>query len=119
MKSRVTIIVTVIIVSTLAAVAYYRSGLLNLPSVPDDVTAQAAGLAGLSEMKSMDASLTSGSSSLNTNAAATRSALDEIEKGNEQVGILQLQETIQHEPTNLVLGNVLRMEMMLTRERKC
>ncbi len=112
MKSRVTIIIAVVILASLAAVAYYRSGLLNLPSVPDGITSREAGLDNLPELKSFHDAVTSGVSSSNTNIASVRSALDEISKGNEQAGVLQLQEAVRREPTNLVLGNTLRMELM-------
>ena len=112
MRSRVTLITAIVILATLAAVAYYRSGLMNLPSVPEEVTAQAAGLDRLPEMKSVDDAITTGRSSSDTKLATTISALEEINKGNEQTGVIQLQDAVRHDPTNLVLGNVLRMELM-------
>jgi hypothetical protein len=112
MKSRAAILVIIIILVTLAGVAYFRSGLLNLPSVPDDLTAQAAGLDGLSGMQITDVALMAGGSSSDSDVPLAKSALDEISKGNEYYGIAQLQEAVRRDPTNLVLGNTLRMQVM-------
>ena len=58
------------------------------------------------------------SSSNDSLATKARSALAEIQRGEEQGGIRHLQSLVRWNPTNLVLGNLLRMETLaLTRRR--
>src|SRR5437868_14639445 len=104
MKTRLSVILAIIVLGSLAAVAYYRSGLLSLPEVPKEVNGDLSGLQGLEGMKRMDDELSAGSNSANqpgeparsadaaqsgeiasdnSGIGAAKSALDEIRSGNE------------------------------------
>lgn len=112
MKTRAGVIVGVVVLGTLIAAAYYRSGLLSLPSVPEEVNAHDAGLERLDEMKSVDAALTSELEASSPMISLVQSALTEIRKNNEEAGFRQFLDAVQREPSNLVIGNVLRMEAL-------
>lgn len=112
MRNRAGILVGIVVLLSLVGVAYYRSGLLNLPSVPDRVTVYDVGFDGLAGMKSFSDAVMSG---VNPDAdglsASVRAAIDQIQKGEEGRGIQQLEEATRQNPTNLVVGNTLRMEV--------
>lgn len=136
MKTRLSIIVGIIVLGSLAAVAYYRSGLLSLPGVPKEVDADLSGLQGLDGMKELDdvlgagldrsqAAISSGISARSAEAsssgdattrlssiAAAKSALAEMRNGDEEKGFRALEELVKTQPRNLVLGNALRMEAL-------
>ena len=120
MKSRFRWIAGSVVVLILIVLAYYRAGVLNLPSVPDEVTATDAGLVGLDEMKNLEARIFSVNipSSADSLTVEVQRAVSEIEYGNERNGILHLQSLVRRNPANIVLGNLLRMETFkLTRLR--
>jgi len=118
MKSRLLMIVGSVVLVTLIALAYYRSGVLNLPSVSDDVTVENAGLVGLDAMKRLDDCLAAGSASDDPVATEAQKILSEIQNGNEEGGVRNLQSLVRRNPTNLVLGNLLRVETFrLTRRQ--
>ncbi|MBI1805530.1 MAG: hypothetical protein HYR76_00600 [Ignavibacteria bacterium] len=114
MKSRFVIVAGVLVVGSLIALAYYRAGLLNLPSVSDQLTASDAGLDKLGDLRALDhdLALTEASTEARPLATPVRSALTAIRDGNEETGIHQLQDAVKKDPTNLVVGNALRMETM-------
>jgi len=93
MKSRFGIITGIVLLGALIAAACLRSGLLNLPAVPEAVTPKDAGLQGLDAMKTLDEGVESG----------------RVPDGSD---IDSLQEAVRVDPTNLVLGNRLRMEVL-------
>ena len=93
MKSRFGIITGIVLLGALIAAASLRSGLLNLPAVPEAVTPKDAGLQGLDAMKTLDEGVESG----------------RVPDGSD---IDSLQEAVRVDPTNLVLGNRLRMEVL-------
>ena len=120
MRSRLLLIVGSLLLVTLIAIAYYRAGVLNLPSVPDEITNAESGLAGLDEMKNLEARIFSVNipSSADSLTVEVQRALSEIEYGNERNGIFHLQSLVRRNPANIVLGNLLRMETFkLTRLR--
>ena len=120
MRSRLLLIVGSLLLVTLIVLAYYRAGVLSLPSVPDEVTATDAGLVGLDEMKNFDARISARNAppSADSLTIEVQKALTEIENGSEGNGILHLQSLIRRDPANIVLGNLLRMETFkLTRRR--
>jgi len=114
MKYRFGIIAGVVLLGALIAAAYLRSGLLNLPSVPEAVTPNDAGLQGLDLMKRMDEAIASGGATDGRDDAPSLAALAvaEIRKGEHEKGLHRLQEAVRADPTHLVLGNRLRMEVL-------
>ena len=112
MRSRMLIIAGMVIVGTLATVAYLRTGLLNLPSVPDEVTASDAGLDKLERMKEINLAIYGGKTDGNSSSpvSVASAALAEIRAGEFERGVHDLQEGVAREPENLVLGNLLRVE---------
>ena len=113
MKVRLSIIVGIVLLGVLVAVAYFRSGLLNLPDVPGDLNIEDAGLAGLEQLKSIDDMLNSGKGIDSPNEAVKLAAtgMADLENGNEAGGLQKLHEAVKLEPTNMVIGNALRMGM--------
>src|SRR6266852_421350 len=120
MKSRLGFVIGAFLLATLIAVAYYRSGVLNLPEPPKEITASDAGLAGLDGLRAFDEGIT-GDKPFSTSDALTtetRAVVSEIRRGNEEEGVRHLEALVEREPTNLVLGNLLRMEIFnLTRRQ--
>ncbi|HTK83179.1 MAG TPA: hypothetical protein VL633_12905 [Bacteroidota bacterium] len=124
MKARLSIILGIIVLGSLVAVAYYRSGLLSLPEVPNEVYAGVAGLQGIDEMKIYDDDLigitppaadpyqTGETSPVRSDFDSAKSALDEIRNGEEEEGFTALEEIVRRNPASLVLGNALRMEAL-------
>ncbi len=119
MKFRLKIIAGMVLLGLLVVVAYLRSGLLDLPAVRKGVTAMDAGLLGLNEMKAMDEVVATGRASDGRNGAIAIAALGvaHIRLGESERGIRQLQKAVQTDPTNLVLGNTLRMEVLQLKRR--
>jgi hypothetical protein len=117
MKSRVGIILGIVVLCSLVAVAYFRSGLLSLPPVPESVNAHAAGLEQLEVMKSTDESIASEVTAPDPLVARVQSALKEIRSGNEEQGFHAIQEIVRSNPANLVVGNVLRMEALRLKQK--
>ena len=117
MKTRIGIIVGIVVLCSLVAVAYFRSGLLSLPSVPENVSAHAAGLEHLDAMKSTDESVASEVTAPDPLVASLQLALKEIRGGNEEQGFHAIQEIVRNNPANLVIGNVLRMEALRLKQK--
>jgi hypothetical protein len=117
MKTRVSIIIGIVVLCSLIAVGYYRSGLLSLPSVPDNVNANTAGLEHLDEMKTVDEAIASEAASSNSLVSSVQSAMKEINSGNEELGFRALQEVVRNNPSNLVIGNVFRMEALRLKQK--
>lgn len=113
MKTRLGLISGALILVTLIAVAYYRAGVLNLPPVPAGITAVDAGLDRLHDLRSFDESIRSDRalSPENTAIIEARGAVSEVRLGNEENGIRRLQALVRRDPTNLVLGNLLRVQV--------
>src|SRR5437016_14432794 len=99
MTSRTGILIGILVFGSIAAVAYFRTGLLNLPTVSGAITVSDAGLENLEGLKARDHNMA------------------DISRGNEETGLRQLQEAMLKEPTNIVIGNKLRMETLKLRRR--
>jgi hypothetical protein len=119
-KSRLGFVIGGFLLATLIAVAYYRSGVLNLPEAPKAFSAADAGLEGLDGLRALDERIRGDGPFSVTDAPTTeiRDALSEIRRGNEGEGVRRMESLVEREPTNLVLGNILRMEIFnLTRRQ--
>jgi hypothetical protein len=114
MKFRWNILVGMILVGGLITIAYLRSGLLNLPIIREEITATDAGLLGLDKMRAMDEAVATGRGVEGEDNGVALAALGvaSIRKGESEKGIQQLEKAVQTDPTHLVLGNTLRMEML-------
>jgi tetratricopeptide (TPR) repeat protein len=109
-------IVGLILAGAVAAYAWTRVGLFDLPTVPGDVTLSAAGLNGLPAMKQLDDALHAPEPGyspqapvLSPAAASVRAGLSLIQSGRAEEGLGKMREGIESEPANLVLANAYRM----------
>jgi len=102
-----------------AVFAWSRVGMLNLPAVPADLTAEAAGLAELEEMKLLDAAVWSEAppdaappipEGMSREAVRlVREGIQAVRRGEEEAGLERMRQGIRLEPDNLVLANAYRM----------
>ena len=101
--------------AALVAIAWLRTGMLDLPSVPRGLTLDSAGLASLDEMKKLNAALWStspqpeSSAGLSKAAALVRRGIITQRNGDTPTGLEQMRQGIRLEPDNLVLANAYRM----------
>jgi hypothetical protein len=107
-------LVSILLALALGVVAWVRVGALDLPRVPSSLTPTAAGLAGLDEMKKLDAliwSVTPSNMVLASSEATllVQRGLAEHRAGNTVLGLEHMREGIRREPNNLVLANCYRM----------
>lgn len=112
----------------IAALAWMRGGMLNLPEVPPGLTLESSGLADLQAMRTVDEFIRRGTRMdfapassakdrepelpLGISPAAAmlvRDGLRKVEQGDWAAGLEIMREGIQQEPGNLVLGNAYRM----------
>ena len=95
-----------------AAVAWFRVGLLDLPAIPADVTLAASGLNDLESLKGLDDYLRAASEgpAPTPGAALARQGLAAAHRGDEAAGLETMRQAIRREPDNLVLANAYRME---------
>ena len=97
----------------LGTVAWLRTGMLDLPSVPRSVTRESAGLAGLDQMKMLNAAIWSDSpqavQSLSRGAALVHQGIISQRNGDTVAGLDQMRQGMRLEPGNLVLANAYRM----------
>jgi tetratricopeptide (TPR) repeat protein len=116
-----------LVLGGLAATAYLRVGLLDLPPVPDDLTAARAGLEdfdALGELQLLLDGVASDSGELSSGESRgsrgllgdpairlARSGLAAIRDGETESGLERLEAAVVLNPDNLVLGNTLRMEV--------
>jgi len=121
----------VIAIIGLAVIAWWRVGLLDLPSVPSDLTLQESGLAELEAMKATDDFLrTSVAQSApgespgaklpvapSPAAQLVRDGMVTISKGDAAAGLEQMRKGLRLEPANLVLANAYRLECFRLRRQ--
>ncbi len=117
-------ILGLVLVLAVAAFAWSRVGLLDLPSVPGEVTLSAAGLDGLPAMKQLDDALhvagglyapgapdatAATTIKLSPAADSVRQGLLLIQANHPAEGLEQICKGVRRDPTNLVLSNAYRM----------
>lgn len=96
----------------LAALAWFRTGMLDLPAVPANLTLEAAGLSGLDQMKQLNDQIWSASQSgpaLTAAAAAVQRGIAAHRRGETKNALESMRQGIRLEPDNLVLANAYRM----------
>lgn len=106
-------ILAVVAVAVIAVVAVRRGGLLDLPSVPDGVTAESAGIANLDQLARRAADLDApraGDSDAALVAAST--GLRAVRAGEVGPGLDSLRHALRLAPDDLVLGNAYRMTVL-------
>jgi tetratricopeptide (TPR) repeat protein len=110
---RWTWVIGLLLVGGVAAFAWTRVGLLDLPSIPTDVTLAASGLDGLPAMKQLDdalyAEIPVESYQYSPAAAAVREGLVLIQKGKPDEGLERMRQGVTLDPKKLVLSNAYRM----------
>lgn len=103
-----------------AAIAWARVGMLDLPSVPRDVTAASSGLADLDLLAALDRFIRgeageSNAASLGVNevtlaaAGRARQGFTQTGAGEESKGLAMMAASVRAEPGNLAIGNAYRM----------
>jgi hypothetical protein len=100
----------------LAAVAYRRSGLLDLPGVPEDLTARSASLVDFAAMEATERALRGEVPARSPAVARAVEGLAMIRRGDPEAGLDRMQGAVAAAPANLALGNAFRMEVL--RERR-
>jgi len=104
--------VTLILLTALAAFAWFRTGMLDLPAVPANLTLEAAGLSGLAQMKQLNESIWSTQQqqpALTGAAALVQRGIAGSRQGKTREALELMQQGIRLEPNNLVLANAYRM----------
>jgi tetratricopeptide (TPR) repeat protein len=110
-------VVTILIAAT-AVFAWYRVGMLDLPSVPGSLTLEAAGLADLERMKQLNALIWSepragaepqNATTLSPGATLVQRGIANHRQGDTRAGLEEMRQGIRLEPNNLVLANAYRM----------
>ncbi len=103
-------------VLAVGAIAWLRTGMLDLPSVSRGLTRESAGLADLEEMKKLNATVWStpsitadASPALSKAATLVRQGIATQRSGDTAAGLDQMRQGIRLEPNNLVLANAYRM----------
>jgi tetratricopeptide (TPR) repeat protein len=111
------IVVVLLMVGT-AVLAWFRVGMLDLPTVPAGLTLETAGLADLQRMKQLNALIwseaQSGSSSRNAGvlpeaAGLVRNGIAAYRRGDASTALSDMRRGIRLDPNNLVLANAYRM----------
>lgn len=109
-------LLAVVAVAAIAVVAVRRGGLLDLPKVPEGVTAESAGIAHLDQLKQRAADLDAaraGDSDAALVAAST--GLRAVRDGDIGPGLDSLRHALRLAPDDLVLGNAYRMTVLRLR----
>jgi hypothetical protein len=100
-----------------AAFAWSRVGLFALPSIPGDLTLLAGGLAGLDEMRRLDACLWAVGQSRPTGvddrtwaaASRVRQGIADVRSGKPEAGLAEIRAGVEARPDSLVLANAYRL----------
>ena len=107
-----------ILLAALAAFAWFRTGMLDLPPVPANLTLEAAGLSGLEQMKQLNELIWSapqpdrqspGPPGLTEAAALVQRGIAAHRHGDTGEALELMRQGIRLEPDNLVLANAYRM----------
>jgi tetratricopeptide (TPR) repeat protein len=111
-------IVALLLIVGMAALAWFRVGMLDLPAVPGGLTLKTAGLADLQQMKQLNALIWSEaqSGSDSQNAAVLSEAARLVQRGiaayrrgDTSAALDDMRRGIRLDPNNLVLANAYRM----------
>lgn len=101
--------------SALGAAAFLRVGLLDLPAVPDDLTPERAGVEGFERLARDEQLIASGTlpaaGGASEATALAAEGIAALRAGETERGLELLERAVRLEPSNLVLGNALRMEV--------
>jgi tetratricopeptide (TPR) repeat protein len=107
-----------ILMAALATFAWFRTGMLDLPAVPANLTLEAAGLSGLAQMKQLNELIWSAPSpgrqsekppGLTEAAALVQRGIAACRHGDTTEALDLMRQGIRLEPDNLVLANAYRM----------
>lgn len=99
----------------LAVVAYRRSGLLDLPEVPADLTPRSAGLAGFAAMEEAERALRGEIPARTPAVARAAEGLALARRGDPEAGLARLEAAAAAAPADLAVGNAFRMEVLRQR----
>ncbi len=110
--------VALILLLALATFAWLRTGMLDLPAVPANLTLEATGLSGLEQMKQLNELIWSAPPSglespkppaLTEAAALVQRGIAAYRRGETKEALEQMRQGLRLEPNNLVLANAYRM----------
>jgi tetratricopeptide (TPR) repeat protein len=114
-------------VIVLGVVAYLRGGVLDLPAAPRGVTVESSGLAGLEDMRRLDAFLRGERAGVEpvtlagwtppAYAPRMKEGLAAVADGRVAEGLAAMQEAMQADPQSLVLANAYRMSLFQLKRR--
>src|ERR1022692_308766 len=112
--------VALVLLLALAAFAWFRTGMLDLPAVPANLTLDAAGLSGLQQMKELNELIWSSPQSkqppaLTAAAALVQRGIAAYRGGKTKDALELMQQGVRLEPNNLVLANAYRMVVFALR----
>jgi tetratricopeptide (TPR) repeat protein len=112
--------VALILLVALAAFAWFRTGMLDLPAVPANLTLEAAGLSGLEQMKQLNDWIWSAPQSGQSPAPGEAAALVQrgiaaYRHGGTKEALELMRQGVRLEPSNLVLANAYRMVVFALR----
>lgn len=114
-------IVALILFVAVAAFAWSRTGMLDLPAVPANITLEATGLSGLEQMKQLNELIWSApqsshnsqkSPALTEAASLVQRGINAYRRGDTKEALKLMRQGIRLEPNNLVLANAYRMVVL-------
>jgi tetratricopeptide (TPR) repeat protein len=104
--------IALVSVVLLAALAWFRVGMLDLPAVPANITLEEAGLSGLEQMKQLNEQIWSAPQSgppATEAAALMQRGIAAYRRGETKEALNLMRQGIRLEPNNLVFANAYRM----------
>jgi hypothetical protein len=117
-KRRKILIATLVLIVSIGILAWFRVGMLDLPSIPLGTTLQSAGLADLQQMKQLNTFIWSAPQSgpdsnsvggFSEAAKLAQGGIAACQRGEVRSGLEKLRQAIQLDANNLVLANAYRM----------
>ncbi len=117
-----------LLIAAIAAIAWWRVGLLDLPAVPPGLTAEASGLVGLQDMKRLNEAIWNagsvgtdpaptggGGEGLSDGARLVQQGLGAYQRGDVPAALDLMRQGIRRDPDSLVLANAYRVVVFRAR----
>jgi tetratricopeptide (TPR) repeat protein len=112
--------VALMLLAALAALAWIRTGMLDLPAVPANLTLATAGLADLNQMKKLNDQIwsttpTGQQPALSPEALLVQRGIGAYRRGEAKAALEEMRQGIRLDPNNLVFANAYRMVVFAAR----